>query len=170
MRALKLLLPCLAALALAGCAGYRLGPVNGETAGAKSVEIKAFDNKTLQPRLNDDVTQAVREQFQKDATFRVVTGETGDIVVTGAITHYEREGLGYLNNDSSTTQNFRVAATVHVVVRDRASDKVLLERDIKGHTLVNVGSDFASSERQASPVLAADVARNIVALVAEGSW
>lgn len=155
---------------LAGCAGYHLGPVNGETAGAKTVEIQPFNNQTLQPRFNDDLTQALREQFQKDGTFRLVTSSPGDLEISGVIRHYERESLGYLNADSSTTQNFRVAATVHVIVRDRATGKVVLDRDMKGHTLVNVGPDFASSERQALPLLAEDIAKNIVALVAEGSW
>ncbi len=45
-----------------------------------------------------------------------------------------------------------------------------LERDVKGHTLVNVGADFASSERQAAPLLAADLAQNIMALMTEGAW
>jgi hypothetical protein len=170
MRVSKHFLPWLAALTLTGCAAYHLGPVNGAVAGAKTVEVQPFFNQTLQPRLNDDMAQALRERFQKDGTFSLVTGTPGDLVVSGAIRNYDREGLGYLNNDSTTTQNYRVAAIVHVVVRDRASGKVVLEKDVKGHTLINVGSDFASSERQAGPLLAADVAQNIVALLAEGSW
>jgi hypothetical protein len=170
MRALKKFLPCLAALVLAGCGGYHLGPVNGQTAGARTVQIQPFNNQTLQPRLNDDLTQALREQFQKDGTFSLATSNPGDLEISGVIRNYNREGLGYLNADSSTTQNYRVAAIVHVIVRDRASGKIVLDRDVKGHTLVNVGPDFASSERQASPLLAQDIAKSIVALVAEGSW
>jgi hypothetical protein len=75
-----------------------------------------------------------------------------------------------LNRDAVTTQNYRVGVTVHVVVRDRVTGKLVLERDVKGHTLVNVGPDFASSERQAMPLLAADLAQNIVELLAEGTW
>lgn len=170
MRALKFFLPSLLAVALCGCAGYRLGPVNGATAGAKTVEVKPFNNQTLQPRLGDALTQAVRERIQSDATYGLATSEPGDIEVSGVIRSYQREALGYLNNDASTPQNFRVGITVHVVARDRATGKLLLDHEVKGHTLVNVGPDFASSERQAQPLLAADVAQNIVALLAEGTW
>jgi uncharacterized protein YgbK (DUF1537 family) len=170
MRVLKFFLPCLAALLLDGCAGYHLGPVNGVEAGAKTVEVQPFNNQTLQPRFGDDLTQALREQFQADGTYRLATASRGDLVISGTIRHYDRSGLGYLNADASTPQNFRVAATVHVVVRDRATGKAVLDRDVKGHTLVNVGSDFASSERQALPTLATDIAKNIVSLLAEGSW
>jgi hypothetical protein len=69
-----------------------------------------------------------------------------------------------------TTQNYHVSITVHVTVRDRASGKLVLDRDVKGHTLVNVGPDFAGSERQAQPLLAADLAHNITELLTEGAW
>lgn len=170
MRALKIFLPCLAALALAGCAGYHLGPVNGVEAGAKTVEVLPFNNQTLQPRLGDDFTQALRERIQTDGTYRLTTSSPGDIVVSGVIRNYQREGLGYLNADASTPQNFRVAATVQLLVRERATGKVILDREVKGHTLINVGSDLVSSERQAGPTLAAEVAQRIVTLLAEGSW
>jgi hypothetical protein len=170
MRALKFLLPCLLAGVWCGCAGYRLGPVNGATAGARTVQVQPFNNQTLQPRLGDALTQAVRERIQTDATYSLATSEPGDIQVSGVIRAYQREALGYLNSDASTVQNFRVGITVHVIARDRATGKLLLDRDVKGHTLVNVGPDFASSERQAQPLLTADVAQNIVALLAEGTW
>ena len=170
MRALKFFLPALAAALLAGCAGYHLGSVNGEPAGDKSVEVLPFNNQTLQPRLGDAVTQALRERLQLDGTYRLATGGPGDLVVSGTIHSYDREGLGYLNQDSSTTQNYRIGITVHVTVRDRVTGKLLLDRDVKGHTLVNAGPDFASSERQAAPQLAADLAQNITELLTEGTW
>ncbi len=170
MRPLKTFLPGLLALALAGCAGYHLGSVNGDRAGDKTVEVQPFNNQTLQPRLGDAVTQALRERLQVDATYRLATGTPGDLVIRGVIRSYEREGLGFLNQDSVATANFRVGVTVHVTVQERATGKVILERDVKGHTLVNVGPDFASSERQSEPLLAADLAQNIAELLTEGAW
>jgi hypothetical protein len=170
MRVLTIFLPCLAAVMLSGCAGYRLGSVDGVAAGARTVEVLPFNNQTLQPRLGDTLTQAMRERLQTDATYRLVTGSPGDITVSGIIHHYHREGLGYLNKDASTPQNYRVTMIVHVIARDRATGKLLLDRDVKGHALVNIGSDLASSERQAAPLVAADVAQNITTLLTEGAW
>ena len=78
MRALKLFLTCLAAATLAGCAGYRLGPVGGGEAGAKSVEVLPFNNQTLQPRLGDTLTQALRERLQVDATYKLAAADAGE--------------------------------------------------------------------------------------------
>ena len=170
MRVPNFFLLALLAVLLTGCAGYHLGPVNGAVAGEKAVEIQPFNNQKLQPRLGDAVTQALRERVQADATYRLATRDSGDIVVSGVIKRYDRAGLGYLNSDFTTPQNFRIEMTAHVVIRERASGKLLLDRDVKAHTLVNVGLDFASSERQAAPLLAADLAQNIVALLTEGAW
>ena len=48
-----------------GCAGYRLGPVNGVAAGARSVQVKFFDNQTLEPRLVSAVNHSLRQRLQQ---------------------------------------------------------------------------------------------------------
>ena len=170
MRALKFFLPCLAAVGVAGCAGYHLGAVNGLQAGEKSIEVQPFNNQTLQPRLGDALTQSLRERLQVDATYRLVTRAPGDVVVTGMIQNYSRQGLGFLNTDVATPYNYRVDLTVHVTARDRQSGKIILDRNVRGHTFVHIGADLASAERQALPLLADDVAQNITELLTEGMW
>lgn len=169
MRLPGIFLVCAVAL-LAGCAGYHLGPVNGATAGARSIEVFPFNNQTLQPRLGDEVTQALRERLQTDGTYHLETHGAGDVVVTGMITRYHRIGLAYLDTDVTTAQSYRVNITAHVIVRERASNRVLVDKDVSGYTLVTVGSDLASAERQAAPLLAEDLAQNISELITEGAW
>jgi len=170
MRLLKFFSTCAATLLLAGCAGYQLGPVGGAVASEKSIEILPFNNQTFEPRLGDAVTQALRERFQADATYHLATHGDGDIVVTGVISRYSPQGLSYLNNDVTTTENYRVGIIAHVIVRDRDTGKALLDKDVDGYTLIHVGTDLADSERQAAPLLAEDLARNIAELITEGAW
>ena len=171
MRALKIFLPCFAAVWVAGCASYHLGAVNGGVAGEKSVQVLPFNNQTLQPRLGDALTQSLRERLQVDATYRLATASgAGDIVLTGVIRQYSRDSLGYLNTDLSTPQNYRISLVAHVTARERSTGKLLMDRDVRCHTLVHIGSDLASSERQALPLLADELAHKIVELLAEGAW
>jgi hypothetical protein len=157
-------------LLLASCASYHFGPVNDAVAGEKSIEVLPFNNQTLEARLGDAVTQALRERFQADATYHLATHGNGDVVVTGVIKRYDRQGLSYLKNDVTTTDNYRVGIIAHVVVRERDSGKTLLDKDVNGYTLVHVGADLADDERQAAPLLAEDLARNIAELITEGAW
>ena len=172
MRAPGLFLTCATAVLLAGCAGYHLGPVNSGAGvgGERSIEVIPFNNQTLQPRLGDAVTQALRERLQTDGTYQLVTHGGGDIVVTGVIKRYGREALSYLNTDVATVENYRVDVTAHVTARLRSTGKLLLDKDVNGYTLVHVGTDLASAERQSQPLLAEDLARNTTQLLTEGAW
>ena len=169
MRFLKLPALGAAAFLLGGCAGYHLGPVNDEIPGNKSVEVLPFNNQTLEPRLGDAVSQALRERLQADGTYRVVNGQ-GDIVISGVVTGYSRQGLSFLSSDVLTANNYQVGVVAHVIVRDSATGKVLLDKNVKGSTLVHVGSDLADAERQAMPLLADDLAQNVTQMLAEGMW
>ena len=169
MRLLKFPAFCAAIFLLAGCAGYHLGPVNGETAGARTIQVLPFSNHTLQPRLGDAVTQAVREKLQADGTYHLAD-DAGDVVISGDIKSYNRQGLSYLNSDVLTASNYRVSIVAHIVARERGSGKVLLDKDLTGYTLVHVDSDLADAERQSLPLLAEDLAERVTEQLTEGMW
>jgi hypothetical protein len=169
-RWLCLLLAC-CALSLSGCAGYKLGPTNGLAAREKSIQVRPFLNETLEPRLTDAVTLQLRKQLQRDGTYQLATQEDGDIVVTGIITRYDRFELSFSPSDVLTVRDYRLRLTARVTARDRINDKVLLDHQaVIGTTLIRVGNDLTSTERQALPLLADDLAKNITALLADGTW
>lgn len=161
---------CLLLLIAAGCAGYQLGPVNGMAAGAKSIQVTPFVNNTLQPRLTDAVTSQMRKELQRDGTFQLNTRGDADIVLSGTLTNYERFEVTLASNDILTVRDFRLVLTARVVARERSTGKEILARPVSGYTLIRVGSDMPSAERQAMPLLAQDLARNVTALLAEGKW
>jgi len=120
--------------------------------------------------LGDAVTQAVRQRLQADGTYHLATSGEGDLVVSGEIISYSRQGLSFLSSDVLTANNYRVGITAHVIVRDREG-KVLYDfKDVRGSTLVHVGSDLADAERQAMPLLAENLAQNLTQKLAEGMW
>ena len=139
-------------------------------AGEKTLRVVPFVNMTMQPRLSDEVTQQLRKQIQRDATFRLSSRDDADIVLSGELVDYRRFEMSFAPNDVLTVRDFRVILTAQVTARDRTSGKVLLEKKVSGNTLVRVGSDMTSAERQALPILAADLARNVISLLADGEW
>ena len=153
------------AAALAGCAGYHLGPSNGLPAGSLSVQVGPFVNHTREPRISEYLSASLRRQFQQDGTFRLVNAGAPDILVTGEITGFERNALSYTTNDVLTPDAYTLILTASVVARDPLSGKTNLNRTVQGRTYVRTGNDLASSEREAMPNLADDLARNAVALL-----
>ena len=170
MRCFRLLLTVCLAVALAGCAGYQVGPTGGQIAGEKSVQIVPFANRTTEARLSDAVTFALRKEVQRDGTFRLAARDPGDIVVSGTLTNYSRREISLVTSDVATAQDYNVSLTAHVTARERQSDKVILDRAVTSYTLVRVTQDLPSSERQALPLLATDLARRVTALLADGAW
>jgi hypothetical protein len=160
----------IAALFGSGCAGYRLGPVSGQVAGARSVQVNPFTSKVLEPRVGDAVTASLRKQFQQDGTYRLNTKQEGDIILSGSIVEYDRSHLSFQPTDIVTPRDYRLRLKAHVTAQERASGRVLLDREVFGHTTLRVTPDLASAERQAVPLAAEDLARNIAALLTEGAW
>ena len=155
-------------LGSAGCAGYRLGPVNGAVAGARSVQVKFFENETLEPRLIAAVNHSLRQQLQQDGTFRVES--EGDMVVSGVLKSFTRNGVSYKPDDILAVQDYSLQLTAQVTVTDRVTGKVMVERDIVGSSLVRVSTDFASGQRQAIPLIANQIALRATSIIADGEW
>ncbi|MEW6303583.1 MAG: LPS assembly lipoprotein LptE [Verrucomicrobiota bacterium] len=155
---------------VAGCAGYQLGPTNGVQAGARSVQVNFLQNKTLEPRLTEAVTSALRKTLQQDGTYRLDTHGDGDIVVTGEITRFDRAGISFQPTDVLTVRDYSLSMTARIKATERATGKVLLESLVSGRTTIRAGSDLASAERQAVPLIADDLAKNATSLLVEGSW
>lgn len=164
------LFSCLAAVSLlAGCAGYSLGPTNGLVAGEKKIQITPFLNHTFEPRLGDTVTTALRKEIQRDGTYHLATGGDADIIVTGVLSGSRRHELNFVPHDVLTVQDFRVSVSAQITVRNLATGSSQTFTNT-AYTLIRVGSDLTSSERQAMPVLAEELARNVAGSLVDGSW
>jgi hypothetical protein len=170
MRHWQWLLVSLVALGGSGCAGYKLGPVNGLAAREKSVQVNPFANQTLEPRLTDAVTSQLRKQLQRDGTYQLASHNDGDIVVSGSVTRYVRQEVSFSSSDILTVRDYRLELSAQVTARERSTGKVILDQVVTGTTLIRVTTDLTSTERQALPLLAADLAKNVTALLAEGAW
>jgi hypothetical protein len=170
MKCWQWLLVGLVALGGSGCAGYKLGPVNGLAAREKSVQVNPFTSQTLEPRLGDAVTSQLRKQLQRDGTYQLATHDDGDIVVTGVITRYSRHEVSFSASDILTVRDYRLDMEAQVTARERSTGKVVLSQLVTGSTLIRVTADLTSSERQALPLLATDLAKNVTSLLAEGAW
>jgi hypothetical protein len=166
---IRLLASTVALSLLAGCAGYTLGPTNGAIASDKKIQITPFLNHTLEPRLGDAVTTAMRQNIQRDGTYRLATHNDADIVVTGVLTKYDRHELNFEPHDVLTVQDYRVSVTAHITARNLATGNSMTFTNT-AYTLVRVNSDLTSSERQAMPVLADELAKNVTDELVDGSW
>lgn len=159
-----------AVLLLPGCAGYKLGPSNDLEAGSRSIQFIPPLNKTFEPRVAEELNHQLRRQVQRAGTYRLSTREAGDVVVTTTILTYQRIGETFQPRDTLTVRDYRVQISAMVTAYDRVSGRNIVNREFIGHTSVRIGSDQASAERQAMPLLVEDLARNITSAIVDGEW
>jgi hypothetical protein len=157
---------CLAFVLLAGCAGYRLGPTLG--AQYRSVAVPMFRNKTLKPQLEAQVTNGIIKRFQADGTLRVDSIANADVVLTGEIVRYRRHELRSRRTETGTPREYRVSIDAKIEARDRVTGKVLLaSTTVTGSADTFIGDDLQSAEEQVLPLIADDLAKQVVTLLAE---
>jgi len=161
----------LVCLVLSGCAGYRLGPTGGQKAGQSSIRVPFARNDTIEPRLAEPVTLALRRQVQQDGTYRLNTGgEAPSLILECTLLDYQRIPVAYRQQDVITVQEYELRLTAHIVVTDPATGAKRMDRRVVGRTELLVTSDQTSAERQATPLLAEDLARKVIPLITEGPW
>jgi hypothetical protein len=170
MRAFRFIAAMCGALALAGCAGYRVGPVNGVAAGARAVTVRPFRNDTFEPRLTEAVDFALRRKLQQDGTYRLDTHGEGDIVVSGVIIDMNRAPLSFQPTDVLTPRDYEMRLVAKVTATERITGKTVLDREFVGRTTVRASNNRDLAERQAQPTIAEDLARNITSALTEGPW
>lgn len=161
---------CLAVWLGTGCAGYRLGPVNPAMAGGRTVFVQPGINQTLEPQLAEALTSALRRQFQREGTFRLARAGEADIVLTSTVVELHRIAVSFQPQDIVRPRDFQLALKARVRAVERGSGRVLLDRTFQGQTLMRIGADLTLSERQVLPLLADDLARQVVLALAEGEW
>jgi hypothetical protein len=60
--------------------------------------------------------------------------------------------------------------SAHVTAIERGTGRTNLNTTVVGQTVIRVGADQSSAEREAIPLLADDMARNLVAQLTEPWW
>lgn len=156
--------------ALTGCAGYKVGSTTAFPAGQHSIQIGLIQNKTLEPRLIESLNNALRKRFQQDGTYKLDTRGESDVVLTGVITRFDRSIVSFQPADVLTVRDYALSMSAKITVKERGTGKVLFDRDVNGRTTIRAGTDLASAERQAVPLLTEDLARNATTLIVDGNW
>ena len=139
-------------------------------AGGKSIQIGQIVNATEEPRLSEAVSRSLRQRVQQDGTFRLATHGNPDVLVTVTLQKYDRIALSLQANDVVSIRDYDVNLLAHVVATEGASGSMILDREVRGRTTIRSSADLGSAERENASDLADSLARNIISLLAEGTW
>ncbi len=111
---------------LSGC-GYRLANKNFNAGQGQTIAVPTFANKTTTYRIEQRLSEAVRQELIRRTRYTVTAGETGDVLMTGEVLSvvavpviFDQQGRG---------SAYSILVDMKVVVTDKKSGKELFRND-----------------------------------------
>jgi len=158
----------LLALLLSGCAGYKLGSVKpAYLREIHSIAVPTFTNRTLTPRIEALVAGTVIKQFQQDGTYRITDEAQADAILQAEIISVSRTPARSVRGNVLSTTEFNLTVRASFTLVDKTG-KALGGGQAGGGTSFFVSSDVSTDERQALPLAAEELARQLVSQLSEG--
>ena len=152
-----------------GCAGYHLGPATpAHLRQIKTIAVPTFANTTLVPRIEALVTGTIIKQLQQDGTFRIAHEDQADAVLKGEIVTVGRVPARSLRGNVLSTTEFHLNLTVRYSLIGRDGKVLGYAGSASGSTSFFVGADVSTDERQALPLAAEELAKQLVSQLSEG--
>lgn len=161
-RALAVLL----CIGLCGCSSYQLGTTLPP--GLRSIHVPTATNETGEPNVQEAVTAALSEEFQRDGTLSVANARTADMLLEVTVTDFKLVPLRYSRDRTTATEEFRLLLTARVKVTRVEDNGIMMERsNYEGETEFELRGDLRSAKRGALPDASRDLAHDIVESIVE---
>jgi len=155
-----------ASLNLSGCAGYRAGSMLPDD--LKTVHVETVVNKSSEPLIESDITQALISGIQLDGSLKVVPADQADAILRVTLKDYELEPLAYRKDVRAAADQYRINLTASMELRRRPTHVIVAESArVTGQAVFDVSGDLSSSKLSKNPVAAEDLAKNIVQQMVE---
>jgi len=103
---------------LSACGVYRFNPSGKSDFEALSVE--RFENNTIEYELTDRMTDLVIDAIRSNATFKLVSRESAEAVLSGTLTRYAREPYEYDASDNVLA--YGVTMDFEIVLKNPSDD------------------------------------------------
>lgn len=127
----------------------------------RTIAIPTFSNKTFEPRLEVDVTNAVIRRFLQDGQVKVVSERDAGGKLVGVVVRYDREALRLTTLDGVEEQ--RIVVVVDLQYHDRTQGLVLWEeRGFVGESTYFTSGPLLKTEAQARTLAVDNLARRVV--------
>lgn len=164
---LRSFLACVtAAVVFTGCAGYQLGSMLPPD--IKTVYVPTFVNRTREPLLEVETTQAMITQLQRDGSLRVADEANADSLLEVVLRDYRIDPVSYQGDDRTSAREYRIVLTADITLRRRVDGSVVVNsRGVIGEGVFPFTGDLTSSKRRGLPVAAEDLAYKLVTKIVE---
>jgi len=133
----------------------------------KTIAIPVFENRSAEPTLQRQFTEALRRAFITDGRLRLVNDQNGaDLVMTGTLTNYWIRAVAFNANDVAI--EYWVYIEAQVKVMDRVNNRTYLKQKLKTRWDYRADDSVVSSEASRQEALVQtyrELSQRLVSLV-----
>jgi hypothetical protein len=134
------------AVAITGCAGYKMGNGTLYRTDLKTVHVPVFQTNSLRPDLAEWLTEAVIKEIEWRTPYKVVNSPLADSILTGRILWDSKRVVSEDANDQP--RNLIFSQSVHITWIDNRG-QILMQNAIKlGSNFVPEGGQSITSAEQ----------------------
>ncbi|HAS16970.1 MAG TPA: hypothetical protein DCR39_03555 [Nitrospiraceae bacterium] len=145
-------------LSLSAC-GYQLAGRGGHIPDEiKSVAIPVFENKTMEPVVEEEFTPMIIREFIKDSRIKVVDRTEADIVLNGNVNSYKESPLSFDQNQE--VLEYRITVTTHLKITRQKINNIIWEKDIIKSSEYKVSSNVMTT-RTSKLLALKEIAKNL---------
>jgi outer membrane lipopolysaccharide assembly protein LptE/RlpB len=151
--------------ALSGC-GYRLANKNLGGGEGRMIAVPTFANRTTTYRIEQRMTEALRQELIRRTRFKVVTDDTGDLVMAGEVLNYAASPVIFNQGRASA---YTMLVDLKIRLTESKTGKVIFQNDRwtfrEVFELSQNSGDFVPEDPAALDRLARRFASSLVASV-----
>jgi hypothetical protein len=132
-------------LALPGCAHY--GFSASMRTHITTIAVPILVNETLEYGAEQDVTDAIIQEFTRDGTLRVVGEGDADSILRGSVVVYEDRVFSY--DAGGNPRDYKLRAVARLKYEDLTESRAVWEGDVEGWAVYTPGdaqSDITTSD------------------------
>jgi hypothetical protein len=151
-------------LTLSGC-GYRLANKNFNGGEGQTIAVPTFVNKTATYRVEQRLSEAVRQELVRRTRYKVVAESTGDVVVSGEVLSYI--AVPVIFDPQGRGSVYSILVDMKLVMTNTKTGKELFHNDRftfrEVFELSQNSADFAPEDTPAMERLSRRFAESVVA-------
>jgi hypothetical protein len=151
---------------VSGC-GYRLANKNLGGGDGQTIAVPTFINRTTTYRIEQRMTEAVRQELIRRTRFTVVPDTSGDFVMTGEVLSYA--AVPVIFNQQGRGSAYTMAVDLTVRLTDTKTGKIIFQNDRwafrEVFELSQTSAEFVPEDAAALDRLARRFASSLVASV-----
>lgn len=140
----KKLVPILCLVLITGCGYQMVGKETHVPPDLTSVAIPTFQNKTFEPGIEIQFTQAFLKEFILDKRVKVVTRTEADSILEGVIVSFTVYSVAY--NRAGYVSQYETAVVMDLTLKDRAGKVLWEEKNLSETTWFRASSSGLINE------------------------